>query len=121
MIEIFSNSYFSLGFPGSTMAKNPPTVQEILETWVRSLCQDNPLESEMASCSSQLAWKTPWTEEPLRLLFMVCRVRINLVTKDTSQPGAQEMRELMPWFSNGPGRVLYIFIYIYIYYNGSTI
>ena len=33
-------------------------------TWVRSLGQEDPLEKEMATHSSILAWKIPWTEEP---------------------------------------------------------
>ena len=33
------------------------------ETWVRSLCQEDPLEKEMATHSSILAWRIPWTEE----------------------------------------------------------
>ena len=33
------------------------------ETWVRSLCQEDPLEKEMATYSSTLAWKIPWTED----------------------------------------------------------
>ena len=37
------------------------------ETWVRSLGQEDPLEKEMATHSSILAWKTQWTEEPGRL------------------------------------------------------
>ena len=37
------------------------------ETWVRSLCQEDPLEKEMATHSSTLAWKIPWTEKPGRL------------------------------------------------------
>ena len=36
----------------------------MLETWVRSLVQEDPLEKEMAIHSSTLAWKIPWTEEP---------------------------------------------------------
>ena len=39
----------------------------MLETWVRSLGQEDPLEKEMAAHSSTLAWKIPWTEEPGRL------------------------------------------------------
>ena len=35
-----------------------------LETWVQSLGQEDPLEKEMATHSSILAWETPWTEEP---------------------------------------------------------
>ena len=37
------------------------------ETWVRSLGGEDPLEKEMATHSSTLAWKIPWTEEPGRL------------------------------------------------------
>ena len=37
------------------------------ETWVRSLGQEDPLEKEMATHSSTLASKIPWTEEPGRL------------------------------------------------------
>ena len=36
------------------------------ETWVRSLCLEDLLEKEMATHSSTLAWKIPWTEEPGR-------------------------------------------------------
>ena len=34
------------------------------ETWVQSLGQEDPVEEEMATHSSILAWKLPWTEEP---------------------------------------------------------
>ena len=34
------------------------------ETWVQSLGWDDPLEKEMATHSSTLAWRIPWTEEP---------------------------------------------------------
>ena len=37
------------------------------ETWVRSLDPEDPLEKEMATHSSTLAWKIPWMEEPGRL------------------------------------------------------
>ena len=40
------------------------------KTWVRSLGQEDPLEKEMATHSSTLAWKIPWTEEPGELLSM---------------------------------------------------
>ena len=43
------------------MVKNPPAMQE---TGVRSLGQEDPPEKEMASHSSILAWRMPWTEEP---------------------------------------------------------
>ena len=40
------------------------------ETWVRFLGQEDSLEKEMATHSSTLAWKIPWTEEPGRLQSM---------------------------------------------------
>ena len=43
------------------MVKNPPTVQQ---TQVPSLGQEDPLEKEMATHSSILAWKSPWMEQP---------------------------------------------------------
>ena len=58
-----------LGFPGSSMVKNPP-MQEMQETQVRPLCREDLLEEEMATHFSILAWKTPWTEEPCGLLPM---------------------------------------------------
>ena len=39
-------------------------MQEIQETWVQSLGQEDPLEEEMATHSSILAWEIQWTEEP---------------------------------------------------------
>ena len=49
------------------MVKNLPAEQE---TQVQSMGQENPLEKEMATHSSILAWKTPWMEEPGRLQSM---------------------------------------------------
>ena len=49
------------------MVKRLPAMQE---TWVQSLGREDPLEKEMATHSSTLAWKIPWTEEPGRLQFM---------------------------------------------------
>ena len=43
------------------MVKRLPATREI---WVRSLGQQDPLEKEIATHSSILAWKIPWTEEP---------------------------------------------------------
>ena len=57
------------------MVKNLPAVQE---TWVQSLDREDPLEKEMASHSSILAWRIPWTEEPRGLQSMESqRVRHN--------------------------------------------
>ena len=43
------------------MVKNPPAMQE---TRVQSLGRENPLEEEMATHSSILAWTLPWSEQP---------------------------------------------------------
>ena len=47
--------------------KNPPAMQE---TWVPSLGQEGPLEKGIATHSSILAWRIPWTEKPGRLQSM---------------------------------------------------
>jgi len=46
------------------MVKNMPAMQE---TWVLSLGPEDPLEKGMATHSSILAWRIPWTQEPGRL------------------------------------------------------
>ena len=56
-----------LGFPGGSVVKNLPAMQK---TPVRSLGQEGPLEEEMATLSSILTWKIPWTEVPGRLQSM---------------------------------------------------
>ena len=49
------------GFPVAQMVKNLPAMQE---TWVRSLGREGSLEEGMATHSSILSWRIPWTEEP---------------------------------------------------------
>ena len=49
------------------MIKNLPAM---LETWVQSVGHEDPLEMGIATPSSILAWRTPWTEEPGRLQSM---------------------------------------------------
>ena len=48
----------------SLVAQRVKRLPAVQETWVRSLGVDSPLEQEMATHSSILAWKTPWTEKP---------------------------------------------------------
>ena len=58
------------------------------ETWIQSLGREDPLEKEMATHSSILAWEIPWTEEPVGLQFMGSqRVRRDLATEQPSLPG----------------------------------
>jgi len=47
------------------VAKNPLAMQEVQETQVRSLGWEYPLEKEMATHSSIIACRIPWTEEPV--------------------------------------------------------
>ena len=61
------------------MVKDPSSMQE---TWVRSLGREDPLEKELATHSSTLAWKIPQMEEPGKLQSMgLQRVGHNLETK----------------------------------------
>ena len=50
------------------MVKNPPS--KAGDTWVQSLGQEDPLEKEIATHSSLLAWRIPWIEEPGELQSM---------------------------------------------------
>ena len=60
-IPSFFKEYTSLV---AQMVKHLPVMRE---TWVLSLGQEDPVEKEMATYSSTLAWETPWMEEPGRL------------------------------------------------------
>ena len=67
------------GFPGGSGSKEPVCNDW---DWVWSLGQEDPLEKEMATHSSVLAWRIPWTEEPGRLQSMGSQnVRHNWATK----------------------------------------
>jgi len=46
---------------GTQVVKNPPAMRE---TWVLTLSREDPLEKGMATHSSILAWRIPWTGEP---------------------------------------------------------
>ena len=56
-----------MDFPGGIVVKNLPAMQEMQEMWVRSLGLEDPLEKEMATHSSILAWRISRTAEPGRL------------------------------------------------------
>ena len=53
--------------PDGSAVKNSPVMQETQEMQFRSLDWEDPLEKEMATYSSILAWRIPWTEELGRL------------------------------------------------------
>ena len=52
------------------MAQTVKCLNAMWETWVQFLGQEDPLQKEMATHSSTLAWKIPWTEEVGRLQSM---------------------------------------------------
>ena len=66
----FAKYLYKGATPGDSVVRNPPTMQEPGETWVLSLCWEDALEEEMATHSSILAWKIPWTEEHAGLSYM---------------------------------------------------
>ena len=68
-------------FGASLVAQTVKNLLAVWETWVQSLGQEDSLEKGMATHSSILAWRTPWTEEPGRLHSMgLQRIRHDLVT-----------------------------------------
>ena len=46
------------------MAQLIKSLSAMQETWIQSLCKEDPLEKEMATQSRIFAWRIPWTEEP---------------------------------------------------------
>ena len=75
------------GFPGDSVVKSPSAKQE---TKVRFLGREDPLEKEMATHSSILAWEIPWTKEPGGLESMGSRrVGHGCVTKPCTQTGVR--------------------------------
>ena len=63
-LSLVSPSYLHLASIASLMALMVKNLPETQETLVRSLGREDPLEKEMATHSSIIAWRIPWTEEP---------------------------------------------------------
>ena len=59
-----SSRYPKNGLPGGSVVKNQLAVQKPWETWIQPLDQEDPLEEDMATHSSILVRRIPWTEEP---------------------------------------------------------
>ena len=69
----FANSRFSKLYWekwASVEAQSVKNLPVMRETWVWFLGREDPLEKEMATYSSIIAWRIPWTEQPGRLQFM---------------------------------------------------
>ena len=89
------------------MVKNLPAMWEI---WVRSLGWENHLEKEMATHSSILAWRIPWTEEPvknaclgknLKLTFAGASLVAQMV-KNPSACNAGDLVRSLGWLGRSP-------------------
>ena len=59
-----------MGFPGGSVVKHRPAMQETQEMWVQSLGWEDPLEEGITTHSSILAWRISWKEEPDGLQFL---------------------------------------------------
>ena len=70
-----------MGFPCGSAVKNPPAMQEPQKTQVQSLGREDPLEEGMATHSSMLAWRIPWTEEPTLLKKLSMHTHILIYNK----------------------------------------
>ena len=65
--------WLCMAFPVGSVGKNLPAVQELEEAWVQSLSGEDPLVEGMATRSSILAERIPWTEEPGGLQSQGCK------------------------------------------------
>ena len=61
---------YLIALPTSLVVQMVKHLSTMRETWVRALGWEDPLEEEMATHSSTIAWKISWTEEPGRLQSM---------------------------------------------------
>ena len=123
---LFNSISIKTDFPGSSVIKNPPAMQETQDTQVQSLGWEDPLKEGMATHSSILIWRIPWTEKPDGLQSTgsqrvghdwsnlalrhnpvstkrdcICRESVSRsVVSDSLQPhGLQPARLLCPWNS----------------------
>ena len=80
---------------GGSTVKNPPALQEMQ---IQSLGWEDPLEKEMATHSTILAWEIPWTEEPGGLQSMgLQRAGHDWATKQEQQTFMKSMNHSLPW------------------------
>ena len=73
-----------MGLLSGSAVKNPPTMQELQETQVQSLDWEDTLAESIATHSSILAWRIPWTEEPGGLQSIGLQSWTRLVTEHAS-------------------------------------
>ena len=83
-------------FPSGSAVKNLSAVQDTQETQVRSLSWEDPLEEEMATHSSTLAWEIPRTEEPGGPVHEVAKSHTKQRLNNNSGVQTVNMRTLTP-------------------------
>ena len=75
--HVYLHSVFLWASLVAQLVKNPPI---IWETWIRSLCREDPLEKGSATHSSTVAWKIPWMEKPDRLCIYMEFTKMVIIT-----------------------------------------
>ena len=116
------------GFPGGTSGKESACQCRRWKVW--SLGWEDPLKKEMATCSSILAWKIPWTEKPGRLQSMGSQkvghdwacTHTHLKTRTFSYMTGIQLYYIQeihliysPYsdFTNDPNNIIYIYIFFF--------
>ena len=84
------------------MAHRLKCLPAMRETWIQSLGQEDPMEKEMATHSSTLAWRIPWTDEPGGL----------------QSTGSQRVRHNTPTLSNSHVKVYFLLGILVHYWIG---
>ena len=92
------SSHMLISFPGGSEVKASPLLPE---TWVRSLGREDPLEKEMATHSSILAWRIPWMEEPGGLQSN--KVMLKILQARLQQYMNRELPDVQAGFGKGRG------------------
>ena len=105
------------------MVKNLPAMQK---TWVQSLRQKDPLEKEMATHSSILAWRIPWTKKPGGLWSMGSQSQTRLryyhfhFQRDVQKNVLQNVKNSLHWIeglNEMEKKFICIFLYVGIFFK----
>ena len=116
--------FVSVTFPLRCFKSSPQQVNNLpamQETQVLPLSWEDPLEKEMATHSSVLAWKIPWTEEPGWLQYKgPQRVRHDWATKHAKKPHCVEAGGLGPAWMRQPSRCPRACLFVYLWNGGRV-
>ena len=92
---LFNKPLLTWGLPGSSAVENR-TIQEIQETWIWSFGLEDPLEEEMESHSSILAWRISWPEEPGGLQSMGSQKNQTWLKEWTARTADNSLEKFLP-------------------------